>query len=139
LSLHPPRPAQPIIWRALSSDTKPEPSKYDADDDNDKKEIVLTPGQQVVAASRLGLWVSIGVFACACAYYIGKELIPTKMSPNTVFNGATKLVSRRYGESLKLYGKDHGGHREGRRNFINIQIRRMGRIERAGDSIWKAN
>jgi import inner membrane translocase subunit TIM21 len=46
------------------------------------------------------------------------------MSPNTVFNRATKLVkahgqvSRQYGESLKFYGKDHGGHREGRRNFI---------------------
>ena len=46
------------------------------------------------------------------------------MSPNSVFNGAVKeirsnsQVQRLYGESLKFYGRDHGGHREGRRNFI---------------------
>ena len=46
------------------------------------------------------------------------------MSPNTVFNGASEVirsndvVTRQYGEKLKFYGKDHGGHREGRRNFI---------------------
>jgi import inner membrane translocase subunit TIM21 len=27
-------------------------------------------------------------------------------------------VARQYGDSIKFYGKDHGGHREGRRNFI---------------------
>lgn len=46
------------------------------------------------------------------------------MSPNTVFNRSLDLVKndpeikRRYGEPLKGYGRDHGGHREGRRNFI---------------------
>ena len=91
---------------------------------DDTKEIVLTPGQTVVAASRLTMWVGIFGFACACAYYIGRELFPTKMSPNSVFNGAIKeirsnsQVQRLYGESLKFYGRDHGGHREGRRNFI---------------------
>lgn len=93
-------------------------------DDVDGKEIVLTPGQKVVAATQISMWAGVLVFACACAYYIGKELIPTKMSPNSVFNGATQVVRddaqvrRQYGESLKFYGRDHGGHREGRRNFI---------------------
>ena len=46
------------------------------------------------------------------------------MSPNTVFDKATAIVrqntevTRRFGDSIKTYGRDHGGHREGRRNFI---------------------
>ena len=45
------------------------------------------------------------------------------MSPNTVFDKATDAirendeVKRRFGP-FKTYGRDHGGHREGRRNFI---------------------
>ena len=113
------------LWRALSSQAKEEPpKKEDGNDSEDTKEIVLTPGEKVVAATRLSMWAGIFAFAAVCAYYIGKELIPTKMSPNTVFNSASKLVrnnaqvTRQYGDSLKFYGKDHGGHREGRRNFI---------------------
>lgn len=113
-------------WRALSSQAgqpKEEPPKGEVGDE-DTKEIVLTPGQKVVAASRLGLWAGIFAFGSACAYFILKELIPTKMSPNSVFNGASAKVRedpqvrRQYGEAMKFYGKDHGGHREGRRNFI---------------------
>lgn len=113
--------------RTLSSQGnqgKEEPPKKEGDGDDDTKEIVLTPGEQVVAASRLTMWAGIFGFAVACAYFIGKELIPTKMSPNSVFNGASAVirdhpvVKQQYGESLKFYGKDHGGHREGRRNFI---------------------
>lgn len=53
-----------------------------------------------------------------------KELMPTKMSPNRVFDKAVGKVTehpeviRRFGAQLKAYGRDHGGHREGRRNFI---------------------
>lgn len=45
------------------------------------------------------------------------------MSPNTVFDRATNLlrsnseINARFGP-FKTYGRDHGGHREGRRNFI---------------------
>lgn len=107
--------------RSLSSQ---EPPKNNDGDPSDTKEIVLTPGQKVAAASRLTMWAGIFAFACTCAYFIGKELIPTKMSPNSVFNGASKVIKNssqvtiKYGDSLKFYGKDHGGHREGRRNFI---------------------
>ena len=47
-----------------------------------------------------------------------------KMSPNRVFDNAFEVVrsdaqiKRRYGDPIKGYGRDHGGHREGRRNFI---------------------
>ncbi|KAL7542449.1 hypothetical protein ACHAXR_011787 [Thalassiosira sp. AJA248-18] len=87
-------------------------------------EIVLTPGEKVVAGTRLFFWAGALSFASVCAYYIGKELIPTKMSPNTIFDKASSLikqneeVKRRFGDSFKTYGRDHGGHREGRRNFI---------------------
>jgi import inner membrane translocase subunit TIM21 len=126
-------PLMSPMWRSLSSqsnnkDQEQPKQEKDAssggDGDDTTKEIVLTPGEKVVAATRLSMWFGIFCFASACAYYIGKELIPTKMSPNSVFNSASKVirdnpqVQRQYGDKLKFYGKDHGGHREGRRNFI---------------------
>jgi hypothetical protein len=44
---------------------------------SDSNEIVLTPGETVVAVSRLTMWAGIAIFATACAYYIAMELIPT--------------------------------------------------------------
>jgi len=121
---------QTIGLRFLSSSDSNKGSKEAIEDSSTKEdgetsnEIVLTPGQQVVAATRLGMWAGILLFASACAYYIGKELFPSKMSPNAVFNKALDVVrknpevKRRFGDTLKGYGRDHGGHREGRRNFI---------------------
>jgi import inner membrane translocase subunit TIM21 len=46
------------------------------------------------------------------------------MSPNRAFDRSLAVirthddVKRRFGEPLKAYGRDHGGHREGRRNFV---------------------
>jgi mitochondrial import inner membrane translocase subunit TIM21 len=46
------------------------------------------------------------------------------MSANQIFDKAFSKVKehpevkRRFGDSLKAYGRDHGGHREGRRNFV---------------------
>ena len=44
---------------------------------SDSNEVVLTPGETVVAVSRLSMWAGIAVFAAACAYYIVLELVPT--------------------------------------------------------------
>ena len=44
---------------------------------DDETQLVLTPGQKVVAYSRLGLWAGIFAFACVCAYYIARELFPS--------------------------------------------------------------
>jgi len=96
------------------------------DDKNDEsaKQIVLTPGEKVVVYGRFAMWSVMLSLAAVCGYYIFKELLPTKMSPNRVFNTAlvavreNELVKRRYGDTLKGYGRDHGGKREGRRNFI---------------------
>lgn len=105
-------------------DTKTQTGAGAGAEDPMSQEIMLTPGEKVVAGTRLFVWAGAAAFASVCAYYIGKELLPTKMSPNTVFDKASSLihqnaeVKRRFGESVKTYGRDHGGHREGRRNFI---------------------
>ena len=68
-----------LAVRALSTDKEPpkkNPEESSGDEDT-TKEIVLTPGQKVAAATRLTFWAGIGVFAAACAYYIGMELVPT--------------------------------------------------------------
>eukprot|EP00550_Attheya_septentrionalis_P000304 CAMPEP_0198292348 /NCGR_PEP_ID=MMETSP1449-20131203/11813_1 /TAXON_ID=420275 /ORGANISM="Attheya septentrionalis, Strain CCMP2084" /LENGTH=239 /DNA_ID=CAMNT_0043991339 /DNA_START=98 /DNA_END=817 /DNA_ORIENTATION=- len=108
--------------RSLSS--KKEEPQDPLSEEGKQQAIVLTPGQKVVAGTRLTMWTGIFAFASVCAFYIGKELIPTKMSPNTIFDNAFGLikqnseVTRRFGAPIKAYGRDHGGHREGRRNFI---------------------
>ena len=115
--------------RPLSDQPPADKSKSQSSQGNDQEqvensELVLTPGQKVVAASRLSMYLGMGAAAVACLYYIAKELIPTKMSPNSVFNSAVNIlrenqeVKMRFGETFKCYGRDHGGHREGRRNFI---------------------
>jgi hypothetical protein len=69
---------QNLTSRALSSEADKKNKKEGADKDgSDTKEIVMTPGEQVAAASRVTMWSGIAVFAGFCAYYIGKELIPT--------------------------------------------------------------
>ena len=60
----------------LSSDAGSKPQS-DKKGDPETSEIVLTPGQKVVAASRLTFWFGVAVFASACGYYIIKELLPT--------------------------------------------------------------
>ena len=72
------QPSQQL--RALSTnakDPKKAPENAGDNDDDATKEIVLTPGEKVVVASRLGMWAGIAAFAAVCAYYIVKELIPT--------------------------------------------------------------
>lgn len=49
----------------------------DAKDGSEETQIVLTPGQKMVAYSRLSMWAGIFAFASVCAYYIGRELFPT--------------------------------------------------------------
>lgn len=65
------------IARALSSKQKGEEGAKTGDAEGESKEIVLTPGQKVVAASRLSMWAAIAAFAAVCGFYIVKELMPT--------------------------------------------------------------
>ena len=92
--------------------------------DEERTDIVLTPGEKVVAGTRLTMYLAMAGAAITCLYFTARELIPTKMSPNTVFNNAHAIIQNhpdvtyRFGNPIKSYGKDHGGKREGRRNFI---------------------
>jgi len=122
--------AYPIISntaRRLFSEKPPpagENKTSGGSEDGSASEIVLTPGQKVVATTRLTMWAGVAALALTCSYYIGRELLPTKMSPNSIFDNAFSKIKadeglkRRFGEKLKAYGRDHGGKREGRRNFI---------------------
>lgn len=94
-------------------------------EENDETQLApLTTGQKVQAGFNLTLWAAGLGLAGTCAFFIVRELMPTKMSPNRIFDSALDVVRsdesvrRLYGEPLKGYGRDHGGHREGRRNFI---------------------
>lgn len=62
--------------RAFSSKSGDEGKKKEGDEST-TDEIVLTPGEKVVAATRLGWYLGLAGFAAACAFFIGKELIPT--------------------------------------------------------------
>jgi len=124
---HPPLQPHARGVRLLSSNTngnQKQKAKTGEGDEPMSQEIVLTPGEKVVVGSRLFFWSGAFAFASVCAFYIGRELLPTKMSPNTVFDKATDAirknneVKQRFGDAFKTYGRDHGGHREGRRNFI---------------------
>lgn len=64
-----------LYARALSSKSEDKTKKEGEESTAD--EIVLTPGEKVVAATRLGWYLGLAGFAAACAYFIGKELIPT--------------------------------------------------------------
>lgn len=78
--VHPTNQPNKIAWRTLSSDAPKDEKKgseQKAEDGSEETQIVLTPGQKVVAYSRLGMWAGIFAFACACAFYIGRELFPT--------------------------------------------------------------
>jgi hypothetical protein len=77
------RQQQPqIVGRRFLSSESPKGGGGSAKQDNqktpdDENSIMLTPGEKVVAASRLTVWAGAAAFAAICAYYIGRELIPT--------------------------------------------------------------
>jgi import inner membrane translocase subunit TIM21 len=114
--------------RRLATDEKPPQKKKSAveratEDDIDDL-VPLTPAQKVGVGLNLSAWAAGLGLASVCGYYIFRELMPTKLSPNSVFDKAFEVIrsnstiERVYGTPLKGYGRDHGGHREGRRNFI---------------------
>lgn len=65
------------IGRAFSSEGRKQEPKKGGTDEEMTQEIVLTPGEKVVAGTRLTMWAAAAAFASVCAYYIARELIPT--------------------------------------------------------------
>uniref|UniRef100_A0A7S2W907 Mitochondrial import inner membrane translocase subunit Tim21 n=1 Tax=Rhizochromulina marina TaxID=1034831 RepID=A0A7S2W907_9STRA len=80
----------------------------------------LTASETVSA----GFTLSLLAFGTVCFGFTVYALWPTGISPNGVFDeafaqlGKDERVLRTFGEPLKAYGHDSGGHREGRRNFV---------------------
>lgn len=81
----------------------------------------------VLASLRVYVVLFYLAFPNKCNVLVFVSFLPylfRKMSPNRAFDRSFEIikndpeVKRRYGDSLKAYGRDHGGHREGRRNFI---------------------
>lgn len=81
--------------------------------------------QGAKAATTTSIWAGIAVVVGACGLYIGKELMPTANSPNTIFNLAFEMlrehpeVVSRLGDKIKGYGGDYSSKKEGRRNFVS--------------------
>jgi len=110
--------------RCLSSQNDGKKTQNEsAEEEPMSQEIVKTPGQKVVDGTKSIMWLGVLGLTLVCGYFIVMELLPSKMSPNTVFNKAFAVVKenpdvkRKLGDSLKAYGRG-GGRNEGRRNFI---------------------
>ena len=79
-------------------------------------------------ASKGALWLFIGAASVVTAVAIVREILPSRLSGTGVFHDAVKIVlddpdiNRYLGGNLKCYGKDFGGQRAGRRNWIENYI-----------------
>lgn len=79
-------------------------------------------------ASKGALWLFIGTTVVVTGLAIAREIMPNRLSGTSVFNDALKIVlddpdvNRYLGGNVKGYGKDFGGSREGRRNWIENYI-----------------
>jgi len=100
-----------------STKGRPEPEEETA--------LILTPYQKVQQGVSMTFWLGLSVLATTCMYFISKELFPSRWNPNALFSEAllevvdNNEIAHRLGTPIKGYGRDHGGHREGRRNFIS--------------------
>ena len=90
-----------------------------------------TVAKGVKTGMTLSLQLGIAGLVIVCGGLIIKELIPTKMSPNAVFDTAFERLQREsritnyFGQNMKAYGRDRSrgaaglGKVEGRRNFVD--------------------
>jgi import inner membrane translocase subunit TIM21 len=101
---------------------------------------------QVAAYGRLFLTLSFLGLAAGCIIYMGSELFPSRMSPNSIFSEAFELlrtndqavlittfdlyvndhgqllrlqIVRLVGDDMKAFGRDTGRNTEGRRNLMD--------------------
>lgn len=86
---------------------------------------VMSTGQKIKETSKTGLYLGIAGLVVTCGYLMIRELMPTKLSANSIYSQAIDAckehpdVTMRLGKPLKAHGHDHGGRREGRRNFVD--------------------
>ena len=121
--------------RNLSEEAKQQPkekksSQY-GNDPNQTQLQTWTVAKGVKTGMTLSFQLGIAGLVLVCGGLIIKELIPTKMSPNAVFDSAFERLQREpritnyFGKNLKAYGRDRSrgaaglGKVEGRRNFVD--------------------
>ncbi|KAG6612161.1 Transmembrane protein [Phytophthora cinnamomi] len=94
--------------------------------------LVLTPYEKVTATATGGFWLGLIGLGAVGVYFVARELLPNRMSPNGLFSESLDFLSEntdvtsRLGLPIHGYGHDHGGHREGRRNrieHVNLQAK----------------
>jgi len=89
-------------------------------EDTQLMEAPLTVGEKISS----GFWLGGLALGAVCFVFTVYELWPSQTSPNAVFDQAFSQIRKNdevvaaFGEPMKAYGIDHGGNREGRRNFI---------------------
>ncbi|OQS03131.1 transmembrane protein [Thraustotheca clavata] len=124
MSAKPSRKSTHLPRRMFCDKAKPNPAQGGAQAEAQTDAIVLTPYEKVAAGTQMGMWAGILGLATVCGYFIVRELFPSRMSPNSLFSEASDIVLQndmvlqRLGAPIRCYGRDHGGHKEGRRNFI---------------------
>jgi mitochondrial import inner membrane translocase subunit TIM21 len=106
--------------RRLSTGKKTDLAQAPGGESAEIMEAPLTVGEKISS----GFWLAAIGLGAVCFVFTLRELWPSSTSPNAVFDEAFNQVRKNdeivatFGEPLKAYGIDHGGNREGRRNFI---------------------
>jgi len=94
-------------------------------DDYDDYEEPKTAGQKVAAYSILGFRLFLIFGGLVCIGILVVELMPTRLSPNSLFNEAFNVVRENeeiislIGEEMRAFGRDVGRNTEGRRNHVD--------------------
>uniref|UniRef100_A0AAV1TUS2 Mitochondrial import inner membrane translocase subunit Tim21 n=1 Tax=Peronospora matthiolae TaxID=2874970 RepID=A0AAV1TUS2_9STRA len=110
--------------RSRLSAEKPTANSSAKDGQTAPDALVLTPYEKVTATATGGFWLGLMGLGAIGVYFVARELLPNRMSPNGLYSESLDIVSNntdvvsRLGLPIHGYGHDHGGHREGRRNRI---------------------
>uniref|UniRef100_K3WFL0 Mitochondrial import inner membrane translocase subunit Tim21 n=1 Tax=Globisporangium ultimum (strain ATCC 200006 / CBS 805.95 / DAOM BR144) TaxID=431595 RepID=K3WFL0_GLOUD len=122
LARHSANPRTFVTTRARLNAEKPAAEGAQAGKPQDA--LVLSPYEKVTATATGGFWLGLLGLGAAGVYFVIRELMPNRMSPNGLFSETLDFLSEntdvtsRLGMPVHGYGHDHGGHREGRRNRI---------------------
>ncbi|KAL0582998.1 hypothetical protein ABG067_007058 [Albugo candida] len=114
----------PVYTQRHRSFVTSAPPQHENKRESSSDALVLTPYQKVTATFKGSLWCGFIGLGAVGVYFVIRELLPNRMSPNGLFSETLEFVSNntdvtsRIGLPVHGYGHDHGGHREGRRNRI---------------------
>ncbi len=111
-----------MVRKTSSESGKPSPDAGKPPTNAISTRVTVVQGAKV--ATTWSFYAIIAGVCVASTYFIVNELMPSKMSPNSIFNESFKLVEintdviNMFGSPIKAYGTDYGGHKAGRRYHI---------------------